>query len=49
MDLRKELVRGIYHYGYEYPSAIQQRAVLPIIKGKASNASDMQTAHRLLS
>jgi len=24
---------GIYDYGFEKPSAIQQRAVLPIIKG----------------
>ncbi|EWM21323.1 eukaryotic initiation factor 4a-iii [Nannochloropsis gaditana] len=33
MGLREELLRGIYDYGFEKPSAIQQRAVLPIIKG----------------
>jgi hypothetical protein len=33
MGLRQELLRGIYDYGFEKPSAIQQRAVLPIIKG----------------
>ena len=33
MGLRQELLRGIYDYGFEKPSAIQQRAVVPIIKG----------------
>ncbi|KAG9508640.1 Eukaryotic initiation factor 4A-III, partial [Fragariocoptes setiger] len=33
MDLRPELLRGIYAYGFEKPSAIQQRAIKPIIKG----------------
>ena len=26
--------RGIYAYGFEKPSAIQQRAIKPIIKGR---------------
>jgi translation initiation factor 4A len=30
MDLKEELLRGIYAYGFEKPSKIQQRAVLPI-------------------
>lgn len=34
MDLKEELLRGIYAYGFEKPSAIQQRAILPCIKGK---------------
>jgi len=34
MKLREDLVRGIYAYGFEKPSAIQQRAILPIIKGR---------------
>ena len=25
---------GVYAYGFERPSAIQQRAIMPIIKGK---------------
>jgi superfamily II DNA/RNA helicase len=25
---------GIYAYGFERPSAIQQRAIMPVIKGK---------------
>ncbi|BFZ63550.1 translation initiation factor eIF4A [Saitoella coloradoensis] len=33
MDLKSELLRGIYAYGFERPSAIQQRAILPVLKG----------------
>ncbi|KAJ8254819.1 hypothetical protein GJAV_G00197670 [Gymnothorax javanicus] len=33
MNLRESLLRGIYAYGFEKPSAIQQRAILPCIKG----------------
>lgn len=32
MNLKEELLRGIYAYGFETPSAIQQRAILPCIK-----------------
>ena len=31
MDLDAELLRGIYAYGFEKPSAIQQRGILPVI------------------
>lgn len=34
MDLPEELLRGIYSYGFEKPSAIQQRAVRPTILGR---------------
>ena len=34
MNLSESLLRGIYAYGFEKPSAIQQRAILPCIKGK---------------
>jgi translation initiation factor 4A len=34
MNLREDLLRGIYGYGYEKPSAIQQRAIMPIIQGR---------------
>ena len=34
MELKEELLRGIYAYGFEKPSAIQQRAIIPCIKGK---------------
>lgn len=31
MELREDLLRGIYAYGFEKPSAIQQRAIKPIL------------------
>ncbi|VDO78185.1 unnamed protein product [Heligmosomoides polygyrus] len=34
MGLREPLLRGIYSYGFEKPSAIQQRAIKPIMKGR---------------
>ena len=34
MHLNPDLLRGIYAYGFEKPSAIQQRAILPIIRGR---------------
>ncbi|XP_015957396.1 eukaryotic initiation factor 4A-3 [Arachis duranensis] len=34
MGIKEELLRGIYQYGFEKPSAIQQRAVMPIIQGR---------------
>jgi len=33
MKLADSLLRGIYAYGFEKPSAIQQRAIVPCIKG----------------
>jgi len=34
MNLAEELLRGIYAYGFEKPSAIQQRAIMPFVSGK---------------
>ena len=34
MALKEDLLRGVYQYGFEKPSAIQQRAVLPIVEGR---------------
>ncbi|KAJ8942649.1 hypothetical protein NQ318_013362 [Aromia moschata] len=34
MNLKEELLRGIFAYGFEKPSAIQQRAIKPIMKGR---------------
>ena len=34
MGLKEELLRGIYAYGFEKPSAIQQRAIMPCIGGR---------------
>lgn len=33
LDLKDELLRGIYSYGFEKPSSIQQRAIKPMIDG----------------
>ena len=33
MDLKHELLRGIFAYGFEIPSEIQKKAILPITKG----------------
>lgn len=41
MNLKESLLRGIYAYGFEKPSAIQQRAIIPCIKG-------MQVTHLLI-
>jgi translation initiation factor 4A len=34
MDLHPDLLRGLYGYGFDAPSVIQQKAILPFIKGK---------------
>lgn len=34
MGLKEDLLRGVYAYNFEKPSAIQQRAILPIVKGR---------------
>ena len=34
LKLQENLLRGIYAYGFEKPSAIQQRAIYPITKGR---------------
>jgi len=33
-DIDHNILRGIYSYGFEKPSPIQQRAIMPIVKGK---------------
>lgn len=33
MDLEETILRGVYGYGFEKPSAIQKRAIVPMIKG----------------
>ncbi|KAJ1518093.1 RNA helicase [Coelomomyces lativittatus] len=34
MNLKEDLLRGIFAYNFETPSAIQQRAIMPVIKGR---------------
>ena len=33
MNLKDEILRGIFSYGFETPSSIQKKAILPMIKG----------------
>merc|ERR1712144_64626 len=33
MELKEDLLRGIYAYGFEKPSTIQQRGIVPIVRG----------------
>jgi translation initiation factor 4A len=33
MELKDDLLRGIYAYGFEKPSSIQQRGIMPILEG----------------
>jgi translation initiation factor 4A len=49
MELREELLRGIYAYGFEKPSAIQQRAVKPILMGEDVIAQAQSGEWRALS
>merc|ERR1711975_171378 len=34
LDLQEGLLRGIYSYGFEKPSAVQQRAICPVLDGR---------------
>lgn len=34
MSLKETLLRGIYAYGFEKPSAIQQRGIKPVVEGR---------------
>jgi len=34
MGLKENLLRGVFAYGFDKPSAVQQRAILPITKGR---------------
>lgn len=36
MGLKEDLLRGIYSYGFESPSTIQQKGIIPVIRGKDS-------------
>lgn len=34
LDIPADLLRGIFGYGFEKPSSIQQQAIVPILEGK---------------
>lgn len=44
MALKAELLRGVYAYGFERPSAIQQRAIMPVIKGQFASPHQLFSA-----
>ena len=51
MNLREPLLRGIHGYGFERPSAIQQRAIKPCITGMwlvLSSVEDFSHCYYLL-
>ena len=45
--LQKNLLRGIYSYGFEKPSPIQKKALLTVIDGKDTIAQANQTGGSL--
>ena len=34
MGLREQLLRGVYAFGFEKPSAVQQRGIVPCLRGR---------------
>jgi translation initiation factor 4A len=34
LNIQEPLLRGIYGYGFEKPSAIQKKGILPLLKGR---------------
>ena len=34
MDLKEKLEQGIYAFGFQEPSLIQQKAIMPIVQGR---------------
>lgn len=34
LGLKESLLKGVYAYGFDKPSAVQQRAIMPILKGR---------------
>lgn len=34
LGLHEKLLRGVFAYGFDKPSAVQKRAILPILKGR---------------
>jgi len=43
MSLKEDLLRGIYSYGFEKPSKIQQKAIEPIVKTKRDVIAQAQS------
>jgi translation initiation factor 4A len=49
MDLKEDLLRGIYAHGFEDPSAIQQQAIVPVINGHDGRFFSFKTKTFFLS
>lgn len=52
LNLNTDLLRGIYAYGFEKPSVIQQKAILPVLEGHdtiAQAQSGMYEEERMIS
>merc|ERR1712205_174388 len=47
MNLKEDLLRGIYAYGFEKPSTIQQRGIVPIVRGHDTIAQGSLVLGRL--
>ena len=46
MALSEPLLRGVFAYGFEKPSAIQQRAIVPMIKARDPRCAALPRAAR---
>ena len=49
MALESNLLRGVYAYGFENPSAIQKRAIKPMIEGNSDFLTDDKRIADLIS
>ena len=41
LDLKDDLLRGIYAYGFEQPSSIQKKAIYPFVHGRSGKNVDI--------
>jgi hypothetical protein len=48
LNLKEEVLRGIYGYGFERPSPIQQKAILPVLQGRDTIAQVNYLLERLI-
>lgn len=48
LNLKEEVLRGIYGYGFERPSPIQQKAILPVLQGRDTIAQVSHNFNKLI-
>ena len=46
LQLKESLLRGIYGYGFQKPSPIQQKGILPLLRGKDTIAQVNFMSHK---